>query len=178
MKWRNKKKMQLNCSNLLNYSKSTKVPVQMSSANKIDLFRKLRPLQIVSPGKLHDIKIANDFLFPFTEPTGNYAIAVLSYNLLAQHHIWNDIYPYCKPGVLKWPWRRSNLLAELEAYGECHLMAFQECSKWKEFWEPVFRAPFAGKGNVSSNTFLCALTVLKNGIVSLLRRLMGGTAWL
>ena len=70
----------------------------------------------------------------------------MTYNLLGQHHIWNDMYPYCSPGVLKQAYRRQRLLAEFDAYGPWDVAAFQEVAPvpesgaassafWKESWE-------------------------------------------
>lgn len=95
----------------------------------VDLYRKLRPLQII-PVRCSDSSA--------TQPaqTTQTTLSVLSYNLLAQHHIWSDTYPYCTaPGVLKWPYRREHLLAELEAYGPTDLMAFQEVGNFEQLWE-------------------------------------------
>ncbi len=100
-----------------------------------DVYRSLRPLQIISTSKIGDNHVQPSYSL---EPKTNRIVSVLTYNLLAQHHIWNDIYPYCKSGVLKWPYRRTQLMTELRAYGFADFMAFQECSKWQEFWSKEF----------------------------------------
>ncbi len=41
-------------------------------------------------------------------------------------------------------------MAELEAYGVTQIMAFQECSKWTEFWHGIFGKKFNGRGKGST----------------------------
>lgn len=87
----------------------------------IELFRKLRPLQIAS----NSIEIGRKAL----------NFNVLTYNLLSQHHINSEVYPYCVGGVLKSAYRRTRLTAELEAYGALDVAAFQELAQYEEFWK-------------------------------------------
>lgn len=87
----------------------------MPNVNLVDLYRKLRPLQI------------------FQSPSPN--LNVLTYNLLSQHHINSEVYPYCTSGVLRSAYRRSHLIAELEAYGPFDIGAFQEVAQFEEIWK-------------------------------------------
>ena len=66
---------------------------------------------------------------------------VLSYNLMAQHHIWSDALPPCsnRPnGILKWSYRRVHLSSEILSYS-FDIGAFQEMFKWNEYFRGWFR---------------------------------------
>ena len=97
----------------------------MKNATLVELYRKLRPLQI------------------FPSPGGP-ALCVLTYNLLSQHHINSEVYPYCTAGVLRSAYRRGHLLAEMEAYGPFDIGAFQEVAQFQENWKREWEG--AGKG--------------------------------
>lgn len=87
------------------------------SSNLVDLYRKLRPLQI----------------FP-NSTSYSQTLTVLTYNLLSQHHINSEVYPYCISGVLRSAYRRTRLAAELQAYAPFDIAAFQEVGQFEEFW--------------------------------------------
>lgn len=90
----------------------------MTNANLIELYRKLRPLQI----------------FSSTSSTSS-SLSLITYNLLSQHHINSEVYPYCAAGVLRSAYRRNHLVAELDAYGPFDIGAFQEVSQFEEVWK-------------------------------------------
>lgn len=96
-----------------------------NSDDLINLYRKLRPLQILT----EEITAHNS-----TDSTLNFSLTVLTYNLLAQHHINSLVYPYCSPGVLRSFYRRTRLIAELTAYAPFDIAAFQEVGQYETFW--------------------------------------------
>lgn len=73
---------------------------------------------------------------------------VLSYNVMAQHHIWSDVLPPCpiRPnGILKWSYRRMRLSSEIMSYS-FDIGAFQEMFKWNEYFREWFdRNGFEGR---------------------------------
>lgn len=87
--------------------------------NLVDLYRKLRPLQI--------------FPVSITSAAAD-SLTVITYNLLSQHHINNEVYPYCVSGTLRSAYRRTRLFAELQAYSPFDIAAFQEVSQFDEVW--------------------------------------------
>lgn len=96
----------------------------MTNTNLIELYRKLRPLQI--------FKEVGEFV---RNENGTLpSLSILTYNLLSQHHINNEVYPYCTAGVLRAAYRRTHLLAELAAYEEFDVAAFQEVGQFEENW--------------------------------------------
>lgn len=105
-----------------------------TNAALIDLYRKLRPLQI----------------FPNTIAATN-SLTVLTYNLLSQHHINSEVYPYCVSGVLRSAYRRTRLFAELQAYAPVDIAAFQEVAQFDDVWRTEWqkdgtkRAVYAAK---------------------------------
>ena len=65
---------------------------------------------------------------------------VLSYNVMAQHHIWPDALPPCpnRPGgIMRWAYRRLHLSAEILSYS-FDIGAFQEMFKWDEYFREWF----------------------------------------
>jgi CCR4-NOT transcription complex subunit 6 len=47
-------------------------------------------------------------------PLGTFT--VMSYNVLSETCASNDLYNYCPPWALSWPYRRQNLLREIVGY--------------------------------------------------------------
>jgi mRNA deadenylase 3'-5' endonuclease subunit Ccr4 len=95
--------------------------------NLVDLYRKLRPLQI----------------FPAVNSHNSQSLTVITYNLLSQHHINSEVYPYCISGVLRSAYRRTRIFAELQAYSPFDIAAFQEVGQFDEIW----RAEWEKDGN-------------------------------
>ena len=87
--------------------------------NLIDLYRKLRPLQIF-PASTNGATVNS--------------LTIITYNLLSQHHINNEVYPYCVSGTLRSAYRRTRLFAELQAYSPFDIAAFQEVGQFDEVW--------------------------------------------
>lgn len=89
----------------------------------------------VDYGQLRLIKILDD------KQESNHSFTVLSYNLMAQHHIWSNALPPCsiRPnGILKWSYRRVHLSSEILSYS-FDIGAFQEMFKWNEYFKEWFR---------------------------------------
>lgn len=129
------------------------------TSNLVDLYRKLRPLQVIFNG-------ATDPL----DHKDSLPLTVLTYNLLSQHHINSEVYPYCTAGILRSAYRRSHLQAELEAYEHFDVGAFQEVAQfaenWEKFWgrsgrrRSVYAAKEGGRDGIcivyDSERFSCA----------------------
>lgn len=96
----------------------------------IALYRALRPLKILP---LSDNADAQEL---------RTALTVMSYNVLAQHHIWADSFPHCHtrpPHVFRWTHRRACLTEELRAY-DADICGLQEAFKWHEYFAGWFDA--------------------------------------
>lgn len=102
----------------------------------VELYRKLRPLQIIPTPSNY---------------SSSPSLTILTYNLLSQHHINSEVYPYCVAGVLRSAYRRTRILAELQAYAPIDIAAFQEVAQFEETWRPEWekdakmRAIYAAK---------------------------------
>ena len=97
-----------------------------TNVSLVDLYRKLRPLQILGECEMDNIVTGLDGKVV--------TLTVLTYNLLSQHHINSEVYPYCRTGVLRSAYRRRHLFAELNAYGRLDIAAFQEVGQFEEAW--------------------------------------------
>lgn len=115
----------------------------MSNSNLIDLYRKLRPLQIL----FNDIKsVGSSVISHIGEDNSAFVrtniasapVTVLTYNLLSQHHINSEVYPYCTSGVLRSSYRTTRLISELHAYAPFHIAAFQEVAQFDAVWRKEF----------------------------------------
>lgn len=126
-----------------------------TNAHLIELYRKLRPLQIFNNHKISST--TSETTTTTTTNTTNTAtntatsdnkidkhLTVLSYNLLAQHHINNEVYPYCVNGVLRASYRIGHLSAELKAYEPFDLAAFQEVFSFEETWKTQWKTQEQG----------------------------------
>ncbi|XP_073223966.1 carbon catabolite repressor protein 4 homolog 2-like isoform X2 [Cicer arietinum] len=62
---------------------------------------------------------------------------VLSYNVLSEASASNDLYNYCPPWALSWPYRRQNLLREIVGY-RADIICLQEVQNnhYDEFFAP------------------------------------------
>ncbi|KAH6558714.1 hypothetical protein KP509_1Z049500 [Ceratopteris richardii] len=62
---------------------------------------------------------------------------VLSYNVLADLYATSDMYSYCPPWALSWPYRRQNLLREIVGY-RADILCLQEVQSdhFEEFFQP------------------------------------------
>ncbi|XP_059668553.1 carbon catabolite repressor protein 4 homolog 2-like [Cornus florida] len=62
---------------------------------------------------------------------------VLSYNVLADVYATSELYSYCPPWALSWPYRRQNLLREIVGYG-ADIVCLQEVQSdhFEEFFAP------------------------------------------
>ena len=103
--------------------------------------------------KLRVIKILDD------KQESSKRFTVLSYNIMAQHHIWPDALPPCpnRPdGILKWSHRRAHLTTEILSYS-CDIGAFQEMFKWREYFEGWFVGNGYDTGFVEKGQDGCAI---------------------
>ncbi|PJF16860.1 hypothetical protein PSACC_03335 [Paramicrosporidium saccamoebae] len=64
------------------------------------------------------------------------SLTVLTYNILAQDHIYRDSYPYCAKDTLKWKQRKILLSTELAAY-DADIMCFQEMDRFHDHFQPL-----------------------------------------
>ncbi|KAH7284149.1 hypothetical protein KP509_34G041500 [Ceratopteris richardii] len=62
---------------------------------------------------------------------------VLSYNVLVDLYATSDMYSYCPPWALSWPYRRQNLLREMVGY-RAEILCLQEVQSdhFEEFFQP------------------------------------------
>lgn len=91
-----------------------------------DLYRQLRPL-VPLPAQVAHIGPGEERREAFT---------VLTYNILAQDHIYRTAYPYSGKNTLKWSQRRGRLATELEAYG-ADIVCFQEMDRLQNYFQPL-----------------------------------------
>lgn len=56
-----------------------------------------------------------------------HTFTIMSYNVLAQHMINREIYPYTSATALKWATRKANLVKEI-AQVNADIVCLQECS--------------------------------------------------
>lgn len=62
--------------------------------------------------------------------------SLLTYNILAQDHIYRNSYPYCGKDTLRWKHRREVLAAELAAY-DADIVCFQEMDRFHDYFQPL-----------------------------------------
>ncbi|KAJ1423303.1 MYND-like zinc finger, mRNA-binding [Sesbania bispinosa] len=69
--------------------------------------------------------------------TSSGTFTVLSYNILSEACASNDLYNYCPPWALSWPYRRQNLLREIVGY-RADIICLQEVQSdhYDEFFAP------------------------------------------
>ncbi|KAK7337375.1 hypothetical protein VNO77_17943 [Canavalia gladiata] len=69
--------------------------------------------------------------------TSSGTFTVLSYNILSDVYASNDLYNYCPPWALSWPYRRQNLLREIVGY-RSDIICLQEVQNdhYEEFFAP------------------------------------------
>jgi len=79
--------------------------------------------------------IANLELEGRTAASGTFT--VLSYNVLSDLYATSDMYSYCPPWALSWPYRRQNLLREIVGY-QADILCLQEVQSdhFEEFFAP------------------------------------------
>lgn len=79
--------------------------------------------------------IANLELEGRTAASGTFT--VLSYNVLSDLYATSDMYSYCPPWALSWPYRRQNLLREIVGY-QADILCLQEVQSdhFEEFFSP------------------------------------------
>ncbi|KAI9122033.1 hypothetical protein K1719_006722 [Acacia pycnantha] len=85
--------------------------------------------------------------------TSSGTFTVLSYNILSDAYASNDLYSYCPPWALSWPYRRQNLLREIVGY-RADIICLQEVQSdhYEDFFAPEldkhgYNGPYKRKTN-------------------------------
>lgn len=68
---------------------------------------------------------------------------IMTYNLLSQHYIWNQVYGYLDQNFLSWSDYRFPLINKTISQFQCDIMCFQEmeCSVYNSYWSVGFPSP-------------------------------------
>lgn len=102
------------------------MPSGKDAVPTIEAYQNLRPM-VRLPAHIATVRSDERSLQSFT---------VLTYNILAQDHIYRTAYPYCGKHTLKWNQRKSRLAAELEAY-DADIVCFQEMDRFHSYFQPL-----------------------------------------
>ncbi|KAK4272621.1 hypothetical protein QN277_021149 [Acacia crassicarpa] len=104
--------------------------------------------------------------------TSSGTFTVLSYNILSDAYASKDLYSYCPPWALSWPYRRQNLLREIVGY-RADIICLQEVQSdhYEDFFAPELdKHGYYGRYKRKTNEVFGTNTNTVDGCATFFRR--------